>query len=349
MPHLFCKLVKVSPKSWVFSKLHQVIVIDRREEVKVSLNILLTIAAVVLSAFPIAAQQRAAVSFEATPIEPVVPQVEVPPLLGPNDLANLMTVTTPYIVDIRSKDARRALFSYEAGHIPGSVNVPYGEWRGLWNDPLSVPTDEELTALIQRAGLTKTAPIVIAHSSAARGNFGSAAFVYWTLKSVGFDNIAILNGGVKGWQDAGSPMSTKPTPIVPSDLTVTLDKTWLATHEDVDAVLDGTSTAQLLDARPLHQIMENSSLDGSFTLNAEELVAGEGATAVDDKSIFMRIKKADLDWEFNEVITYCNNGALAAVDWFMASEIAEIPNVRIYAHSLSARQKAKELWNKVAN
>lgn len=316
---------------------------------KAGAKIFLTIAALSFWALPSVAQQRAALTFEAAAVQPVLPQIEVPPLLGPNDLSNLMTVTTPYVLDIRNKKARAALFSYKAGHIPGSVNVPYGEWRALWHDPLSVPTDADLTKIVQRAGLTKGAPIIIAHSSAARGNFGSAAFVYWTLKSVGFENISILNGGVKGWKEAGHPMSKKTTKIVRSDLSVTLDKAWLATHQDVDEVLDGTSTAQLLDARPLHQIMKDASLDGSFTLNAEELVSGTGATAVDDQSIFMRIKQADLDWEFNEVITYCNNGALAAVDWFMASEIAEIPNVRIYAHSLSARQKAKELLNKLSN
>ena len=227
--------------------------------------------------------------------------------------------------------------------------MPYGEFRGLWNDPLSVPTDAELTDLVQRTGVPKGTPIVIVHSSAGKGNFGSAAFAYWTLKSAGFENMAILNGGIRGWQDAGLPIATEPTEIKRSDIKVTLNEKWLATHEDVDAVLDGTSTAQLLDARPLHQIMENASLDGSFTLNAEELVVGDGATAVDDNSIFMRIKKADLDWQYTEVITYCNNGALAAVDWFMASEIAEIPNVRIYAHSLNARQKAQSLWNKATN
>ena len=187
------------------------------------------------------------------------------------------------------------------------------------------------------------------HSSAGKANFGSAAFVYWTLKSAGFENLTILNGGIKGWSEAGLPVSSEPTAIVRSDVTATLNDEWLATHEDVDAVLDGTSTAQLLDARPLHQIMENASLDGAFTLNAEELVTGEGATAVDDQSIFMRIKKADLDWQYTDVITYCNNGALAAVDWFMASEIAAIPNVRIYAHSLNARQRAQSIWNKVTN
>lgn len=308
-------------------------------------RICLAIATGLLMTSTAMAEGRQAATFQVTPVQPVVPQVQIPPLLGPNDLTELMSITSPYIVDIRNKTAVRSLYSYSAGHIPGSVSSPYGQWRSLWNDPLSVPTDAELTALIQSSGLTNDRPIVIVHSSAAKGNFGSAAFVYWTLKSAGFDNMAILNGGIKGWRDIGGEMSTTPTQIVPSTISVSLRDDWLATHEDVDAVLDGTSTAQLLDARPLHQIMENASLDGSFTLDANELVAGQNAQAANDESIFMRIKQADLDWEFNEVITYCNNGALAAVDWFMASEIAEIPNVRIYAHSLNARQKAQSLWN----
>lgn len=292
--------------------------------------------------------ERQAANIQVAPPKAVQAEVSIPPLLGPNDLAYLKTLVEPYVIDIRNRKAKRALYSYSAGHIPGSVNVPYGEFRALWHDPLSVPSDAELTDLVQSAGLTHGVPIVIVHSSAAKGNFGSAAFVYWTLKSAGFENIAILNGGISGWSENGGEMSRKPTKIKRSDVVVTLNDAWLATHKDVDAVLDGTSDAQLLDARPLHQIMESASLDGAFRLDANELVAGEGATAVSDQSIFMRIKQADLDWQYNEVITYCNNGALAAVDWFMASEIAGIPNVRIYAHSLNARQRAQSLWNKIS-
>ena len=292
---------------------------------------------------PVLAEQRASAVFGAATPDIVKPRVQIPPLLGPNDLSRLMDVETPYIVDIRSPKAVMPRYSYKAGHIPGSVNVPYGDWRKLWHDPLNVPDDAALTRFVRAAGLTHDKPIVIVHSSAAKGNFGSAAFVYWMLKSTGFERIAILNGGISGWKNAGGAMSKDKTQITPSEISVTLSEVWLATHEDVDAVLAGTSHAQLLDARPLHQAAKNAPLDGAFKLNAEELITGQGATAASDQSIFMRIKQADLDWEYSDVITYCNNGALAAVDWFMASEIAEIPNVRIYAHSLKARDRAKAL------
>ncbi|WP_411892323.1 sulfurtransferase [Yoonia sp. SDW83-1] len=269
-----------------------------------------------------------------------VEQVQVPPLIGAVDLQVLMGLTEPQIVDIRNPRAIRSLYSYASGHIPGAVNVPYGTWRNIWTDPLNVPTDADMTRAIQSMGLTKDRPVVIVHSSAARGNFGSAAWVYWVLKTAGFENIAILNGGVRGWKDMGGEMSTEAVEIVPSQEVITVDQTWLATHEDVDAVINGTSDAQLLDARPLHQIMSDASIEGSFTLNAEELITGDKGMAGDDLEIFMRIKDAGLEWQRGEVITYCNNGALAAVDWFMASEIAGIPNVKVYGHSLRARERA---------
>jgi len=304
-------------------------------------NTLSTMLLVALPFVPASAQERGAAVFQV--VEPVRVQhdVLIPPILEVGDLAALMDVTNPYIIDLRNPQANAALYSYGAGHIPGSVNVPYGLWRGLWNDPANVPADAALTELIQTAGLTHNQPIVLVHSSASEGNFGSAAFVYWTLKSAGFENMAILNGGVTSWQNNGLTLSTTATPIERSGTVVSLSSEWLATHEDVDAVLDGTSDAQLLDARPIHQIMEQESLEGSHTLNASELISEQGARAGSDTSIFMRLKQADLDWQYTDVITYCNNGALAAIDWFMASEIAEIPNVRMYAHSLNARQKAQ--------
>ena len=191
-------------------------------------------------------------------------------------------------------------------------------------------------------GLTKDAPVVLVHSSAAKGNFGFVTFAYWTLKTAGFTNMSILNGGIAEWKSAGGEMSKLPVEIIRSNTKTVMNDTWLATHKDVEAVLDGTSTAQLLDARPLHQIMKEASLEGSFTLNAEDLVAGENGQAGDDFSIFLKVKQAGLNWDYDEVITYCNSGALATVDWFMANEIAGISNVKVYGHSLKALKKAEK-------
>lgn len=269
-------------------------------------------------------------------------EVLVPPLIGVEGLKKLIEKGTPQIVDIRSANARRWNFSYASGHIPGAINVPYSNFRKLWSDPLSTPSNAAFEELVQSMGLTKDDPVVLVHSSAARGNFGFATFAYWTLKTAGITNMSILNGGISAWKAAGGDMSKVPADITRSNTQIVINDKWLATHEDVDAVLDGTSTAQLLDARPLHQIMQNASLEGSFILNAEDLIEGKNGQAGDDFSIFLKIKQAGLNWEYDEVITYCNSGALATVDWFMANEIAGISNVKVYGHSLKARRQAEK-------
>ncbi len=301
-----------------------------------------TAAAVALGAPSFAEGARAAASFQIVGRTPVPKeQVIVPPLIGPEDLKKLIEIGAPQIVDIRRESALMWNYSYNAGHIPGAVNFPYINFRNLWADPLETPSEAAFTDLIQRAGLTMDRPVVLVHSSGAKGNFGFVTFAYWTLKSAGFTNMSILNGGIAAWKRSGGEMTQVPAEIIPSQQLAEINDSWLATHEDVDAVLAGTSNAQLLDARPLHQIMDEAPLEGSFTLNAEDLVAGADGQAGDDLSIFLKIKQAGLDWEFDEVITYCNNGALATVDWFMANEIAGIPNVKVYGHSLKARRKAE--------
>ncbi len=274
---------------------------------------------------------------------PIVPQIE--PLISPQRLVELMQTGSVQVIDIRRRTSLMELFSYDGGHIPGAVNVPFGKWRESWKDPLSVPTDADLTSLVQAAGLTMESPVVIVHSSAAKGNFGSASWVYWVLKSSGFRDIAILDGGIRGWKRAGLPISQDFVPIPKSDLQVKLDPTWLATHEDVDAVINGTSNAHLLDARPLHQVAARASLPGSAHLSHSDLVTGEAGEAGEILPIFNRLKAVAVDWNYDEVITYCNDGTLAATDWFMASEVAGIPNVRVYGHSLKARDKARKAGN----
>ncbi|QPH55776.1 sulfurtransferase [Pontivivens ytuae] len=266
------------------------------------------------------------------------------PLITPTELADrLSTAPWPQVVDIREPEAELSLFSYGTGHIPTSINVPFGEWRAVWADPLDLPSDAALSALIGGAGLVPERPVVIVHSSAARRNFGSAAWAYWMLKSAGFEDIAILDGGIRAWRDQGYAMSERPGRIVPIDLDLTLDRTWLATHADVNAVLRGESEAVLLDARPLWQIARRESLPGSTLLNGITLLEHEDGRAGDEMSIFERIKNAQhVDW-MSDVITYCNNGTLAAIDWFMASEIAGIENVRIYGHALDGRAQSSGL------
>src|SRR5690554_6415100 len=100
------------------------------------------------------------------------------------------------IIDIRSAE------DYAAGHIPGALSAPYGQWRGPAHNPGQLSDDAYFENLLRQLGLTSQQPIVVYSSGADETDFGAAARVYWTLKYLGLTDLSILNGGLQQWQCA---------------------------------------------------------------------------------------------------------------------------------------------------
>src|SRR5699024_3002768 len=122
------------------------------------------------------------------------------PLLTPDELSHVDSKADVTVVDIRSAD------DYAAGHIPGAVSAPYSQWRGPADNPGKLPSKEDLTRLVRSLGLKSDTHAVVVSSGADSTDFGGSARVYWTLKYLGLQNLSILNGGMKAWQDAELPL-----------------------------------------------------------------------------------------------------------------------------------------------
>jgi hydroxyacylglutathione hydrolase len=103
-------------------------------------------------------------------------------LIDPTQLAErLDDGTTPLVLDVRDED------EWEAGHIPGSVHVPYGE---LLDRLEELPEDR---------------PIAAVCSGGKRS--GLAASI---LQREGFDEVIhVGQGGVGTWQREGRPIERK--------------------------------------------------------------------------------------------------------------------------------------------
>ena len=90
------------------------------------------------------------------------------------------------VIDVREPEDRAA-----EGAIPGSINVPLGM--------LPIKADTELDMRDPRLQ-DREQPILT-----TCGLGGQAALAAKTLKDMGFTNVKIVEGGVKGWKDAGLP------------------------------------------------------------------------------------------------------------------------------------------------
>jgi thiosulfate/3-mercaptopyruvate sulfurtransferase len=252
------------------------------------------------------------------------------PLLEPEELAAILE---------RESGVRvvHVTGNFEAGHIPGAVSAPYAKWRGPPQNPGALRSPEEFGALVRSLGIEADTPVVVVHAGATATDMGAAARVYWTLGSLGVEDLALVNGGFAAWASADLPVSTEPAEVTPSEFVPQWSEHWRVSTEEVEALVD-TDEASLVDARP------RNFFDGSFWTIAR---AGtiRGATNLTYEAWFDDTRMlapedvteiaAARGHEASLTVSFCNTGHWAAINWFALSEIAGVPNTRLYAESMA--------------
>jgi len=289
------------------------------------------------------------------------------PLIDPQGLVEARESIDPLIVDIRpGKVEGSETTIFEAGHIPGAVAAPYNLFRGPKANPGQLVSEDQLTEVLRAAGITRDRPTVIVYQGTDASDFGSAARVYWTLKSSGVSPLAILNGGMNAWQAADLPVETGPANPEPSDITVTFSHEWLATTEDVEAIVQGESKGDLLDART----------ESFWAGNAKHAAAARPGTLPQSRYFSQanwfdpgkptviepaRVETLAAENGFgdsDQLVSFCNTGHWAATNWFALSEIAGIEGVKLYPDSMvgwsnqglemaNVPGPLRNLWNRV--
>ncbi len=258
------------------------------------------------------------------------------PLLTPAQLNSLQaTAAQARVIDIRDPQA------YAAQHIPGAVNAPYGKWRGPATNPGELPDVSKLTQLVQSLGLTPATHAVVVSTGADATDFGASARVYWTLKTLGLKELSIVNGGMKAWTEAGLPQDTAAPKIAASNWQPQLDSSLIATREDIRRNID-LSNAALVDSRPdaFYQgktrapaAKLSGTLPGAQQLDFNQWFVPGTSTFVDAaaaKQIAAKVQRKS----GQDMVAFCNTGHWAATDWFGLSEMAGLPNVKLYAGSM---------------
>ncbi|MDH5735146.1 MAG: rhodanese-like domain-containing protein, partial [Gammaproteobacteria bacterium] len=101
---------------------------------------------------------------------------------------------------------------YDCGHIP---NAGFADLKGDLSDlnspvEFAVPTPEAFCAAMGALGVGDDSRVVLYDTNYTAW----AARVWWMLRWAGFDNAAILDGGMTAWTAAGRPLSLEP--VIPS-------------------------------------------------------------------------------------------------------------------------------------
>lgn len=258
------------------------------------------------------------------------------PVIDSFTLTDLIEDNSVKVLEIRSDEN-----AYLKQHIPGSVHLSYGEFRGPETNPGKLPDLKKLAKALGSRGIQVEDALVIVHDGVTTTDFGAAARVYWTLKSVGFESLAILNGGFRAYQKDGFELASGGTKVSTFNTTLVLNPAWYADTAEVAKQVAGDGNARLLDAR----------LDDFYAGTAWHDAAARpgilpGAEQFAFETFFDKntplLKHAD---EIDAIvsanrldqpgtISYCNTGHWAATNWFVLSEVARVDGVKLYAESM---------------
>ncbi|WP_042365015.1 sulfurtransferase [Streptacidiphilus neutrinimicus] len=135
----------------------------------------------------------------------------------------------------------------EVAAIPGARIF---DLEGALSDPDSplphtMPRPEQFQRELRGLGLKETGTVVVYDNA----GLYSAARGWWMLRAMGFDRVAVLDGGLPAWTAAGLPQQEhNPSPVAPGDFTAHPRPGMFVDSSAVLAALVDP-TAAVLDAR----------------------------------------------------------------------------------------------------
>jgi thiosulfate/3-mercaptopyruvate sulfurtransferase len=222
---------------------------------------------------------------------------------------------------------------WRAGHIPGAAFLDLD--RDLAAEPGErgrhpLPEPAAFEAAARRAGIGPNT-LVVAYDEAAEGG---AARLWWLLRHFGHERVAVLDGGLRGWRDAGGPLRAGVEDVEPGAFAARPREG--DTRQSAELAAPGTLP---LDARaPERYRGEVEPIDavaghipGAANLPFAEL-APEGRFLPPDelRARFEGVGAAP----GRELVAYCGSGVTACV-LVLAAEIAGLEPVRLYPGSWS--------------
>jgi thiosulfate/3-mercaptopyruvate sulfurtransferase len=258
----------------------------------------------------------------------------LPPLVEPD---RVMQHPDWVVLDIRSP------VSFQQGHCPNSILTDYAQdgWRRSEGGAHGLlPLADQLSALFSYLGLRPDDTLIIFCAGTDATDLAAAARIFWTLKVAGHRAVSILNGGWRAWVEEGGAIETGPAQKrPPSSYPITLDPCYWSPVEDVEKVLE-SDTAALVDARP-YPFFKGQAKTGA----ARRAGRLPGAYHIDYTEGFDqetgRLRPVDTlktlfaDVPAGPVISYCNTGHTAALNWFILSQVLGRKDATLFDGSMT--------------
>ncbi|MEA2017810.1 MAG: rhodanese-like domain-containing protein [Campylobacterota bacterium] len=264
------------------------------------------------------------------------------------------------IIDIRKKGCKKE-------HIKGAVcwkKADYREGRYYSKKtkkaiPGYIAAPLTIKRTMQKSGVNNNSAIVFYSDGTKSKDYRDSALGVITAQYHGFENAAILDGGLAGWKkDGGEVSSSKSKPKKGNFSFVgrKFNQNIVATGEDIDEAV-WTKTIQTVDANGKQEKTRNEAkgshwygtskdprrlkeghLPGAKAMHTKVLsVKKDGVYYLGDKAHAMaQFKKAGVSVD-KPIIWYCNTGHLISGNWFVAKYVLGMKDAdnRVYNASMA--------------
>ncbi|MEJ2719881.1 MAG: sulfurtransferase [bacterium] len=221
---------------------------------------------------------------------------------------------------------------YDGGHIP---SAGFADLMGDLSDldsPLgfALPTPERFCAVMGSLGVGDDSRVVLYDHL----NSVWAARVWWMLRWVGFDRVALLDGGLRAWTAEGRELSTEPADYEAARLTPKPRPELIAYRDDVSAAIEDEAVS-LIDAMPEAHYRGEMSLygrpghiPGAKNISAMALTDESGRFRPHDELAALCEGDRNI-----RAITYCGAGVAASAVAFVMVRLG-FTDVAVYMGSL---------------
>ena len=237
--------------------------------------------------------------------------------------------------------------TFEAGHIPGA---DFLDLQGEFSVPdielhFMMPATAQLEAAFGRHGVGADSRVVLYSIGTAMW----ATRFWWMLKSLGFDNVAVLDGGLDTWKAEGRAIETGPAKGYPPATFTAKPRAgyFVDKHETLKASTDRNTVVVNALNPQLHKGLEPSRygrpghIPGSVNVSAATLY---------DPATKAFVPLADAETKFaaqgvtkdKRVVAYCGGGISATIDLFLLHRLG-YDNLTLYDGSMGEWAKDESL------
>jgi thiosulfate/3-mercaptopyruvate sulfurtransferase len=229
---------------------------------------------------------------------------------------------------------RNARAEYEAAHIPEALYFDIDVVADKSNPlPHMLPSSVQFASQMKKMGIGDGSQIVVYDSE----GLYSAARVWWMFRTMGHDDIAVLNGGLKKWKVEGRAITDEPPrQRQPRHFTPRFNSALVRDADDVKALI-GHSTTQIVDARAAARFagtvpepragLRSGRIPTSRNLPFTNLLNSDG-TLKDEAALRAAFAEAGVDLH-RPVVASCGSGVTAGVIAFALAQLGR-PDTAVY-------------------